>query len=219
MSELETLLQTMLSRAAKGEEVLRRTPSQAFGGQGFVQVKIGGGGKFREMGATLSNMKAAHRVVGRLGQRIVGAEFDRSAKMGPRGGFSRWKASKAFGSRKKSSRTGTASGALGDSWRGKGGGSIFRVLANGVTFGTTVAYARFFREGWKQKITDRQRIFLGIKFGVWMKPGQEISAPARPHAEFTENRAFQRDAGFIMLAHAAGANPAQLLGARGQIRV
>ncbi len=136
MTELATLLQTMLSRAAKGEEVLRRSPSQPFGGRGFVQIQLVGGGKFREMGAKLSDMTKAHRAVGRLGQRVVGAEFDRSAKMGPRGGFSaRWKASKAFGSRPKSRRTGTASGALGDSWRG-GDGSIFRVMANGVTMGS-----------------------------------------------------------------------------------
>lgn len=220
MSELETLMQTMLSRAAKGEQLLggRRRPSEAFGGRGFVQVQVVGGGKFREMVAKLSNMRPAYGAIGRLGQRVVGAEFDRSSKMGARGGFSRWKASKAFGTRPKSGRTGTATGALGGSWSG-GDGSIFRVLANGVTFGTRVAYAAPFRSGWKQTITDRQRIFLGMEFNVWLTPGKTISAPARPHAEFTSNLAFLRDAGIIMLAHVAGASPGQLLAARGQIRV
>ena len=42
-------MQTMLSRAAKGERVLggKRRPSEAFGGRGFVTVQLTGGGKIK----------------------------------------------------------------------------------------------------------------------------------------------------------------------------
>ncbi len=220
MSELDALLQTMLSKAAKGERVLGgRQPSVPFGGPGFVNINIVGGGKFREMGAKLSIMRKAYRIIGRLGQRMVGEEFDRSAKRGARGGFSKWRRTKKFGSREAPGQTGTASGELANAWAGKGPGAIFRVLAKGVNFGARVAHAAPFREGWKQTVTDRQRMFLGLEFGVWLKPGQEISSPARPHAEFTKNVAFLRDSSQLMLAHAAGATQAQLASVRGMVRV
>ncbi len=222
MSELDILLRKSLEREAKSPGSTLAAGRGRGGvaiGQPIVQVEVSDFGKFREMGARASNMVKAYRRIGRLMQRMVSEEFDKESKRGPRGGFTRWKKTKAFGSRGAPKATLHRSGDLAAAWAGKGGDSVFRVRSVGVTIGVNTPYAAFVRAGWTQQVTQKQRAFLGLEFGVWMKPGKTITSPARPHAEFQANRAFINDALLIMACWAAGSTEAQIASAQGEVRV
>lgn len=46
-------------------------------------------------------------------------------------------------------------------------------------------YAPYVQEGWVQMVTKKQRTFLGMTKGIWLKEGTILTSPARPFLKLT----------------------------------
>jgi phage gpG-like protein len=58
---------------------------------------------------------------------------------------------------------------------------IERASADEIVVGTNVEYAAVHERGAQVQVTERQRKFLGIRYGVWVKRGTVLTIPARPY--------------------------------------
>jgi len=75
----------------------------------------------------------------------------------------------------------TFSGALATSIQ-QGG----EIVGNNVYVGTNVEYAPYHQEGRKQRVTPKQRQWLGKNLGLWKKVGSEIKLPKREFLTITQ---------------------------------
>ncbi len=57
---------------------------------------------------------------------------------------------------------------------------VERIGADEFVIGTNVEYAPVHEKGARIRVTDRQRKFLGMEYGIWVKPGFVLNVPARP---------------------------------------
>lgn len=131
-----------------------------------------------------------------LWRSFIFEEFTKGGWFRPQGGVQSWPKTKPFGNRQAPLRTLVRSGRLLGAWMGRGPGSIERVTEDGFEFGVdtnALPYAPVHRPSepsatafgqvTKIFVRRRQRIFLGLQFGVWLRRSTRfLRVPARPHA-------------------------------------
>ena len=59
-------------------------------------------------------------------------------------------------------------------------GAANKIGPNFVTVGTNVPYAPHLQYGTEQKVTKKQRMWMGMNLGLWPRVGQTITNPPRP---------------------------------------
>lgn len=95
-----------------------------------------------------------------------------------------WKKTSAFGRQPPPSKTLQRTGRYRNAWLGQGAGSVFRVSGNDIAIGidsSVFPQAVVFQGSspTRQRVTPRQRVFLGMQFGVWLKVGHTITNTPR----------------------------------------
>lgn len=60
------------------------------------------------------------------------------------------------------------------------------IVGNTVIVGTNRPGARAIQDGAVQRVTPKQRVFLGKALNLWMKVGAKLEMPARPFLDITD---------------------------------
>jgi hypothetical protein len=141
----------------------------------------------------------------RFGAASVDEQFETQTEMSRSGGRVIWPRTKDFGRRPAPRRTLQDRGALREAWLGIGPGAVVDAGPTHVDVGVdagVLPYAAVFQRDAPtvQKVTPKQRIFLGMGFGVWLKAGARITnQPRRVGANPTMARRVGEGAAFYIV--------------------
>lgn len=187
------------------------------------RLKVDGLDLERDTRPLLRAMIATHR-------HLIRGEFRGGYWLPPEGGRVRWPRTEAFGNRPAPARTMIGSGAYLSAWMG-GAGSVERITRRRAEFGVDSSrfpFARVHRATTTKQLTvaeskrpaeqvvsRRQRWFLGLTYGAWMRTGAVLRTPRRPHA--TDNPELRRRMRALVAAWARG-EPLSGAGRRGAER-
>lgn len=95
-----------------------------------------------------------------------------------------WKPTSDFGTRKAPARTLKNRGNYLAAWRGEAAGSVTRITGNSVAVGVdekVFPQVRVFQRSGptKQRVTRKQRFYLGMEYGVWLREGTTLTNEPR----------------------------------------
>lgn len=114
----------------------------------------------------------------RLGPSGISQQMDAGSEI-DFGSRTTWPETKPFGTQKAPRRTLQRKGHLREAWLGIGAGAITVATSGALTIGVdteVLRYAGVFQAEGPTVITvtEKQRVYLGMEFGVWLKPGHQI---------------------------------------------
>lgn len=162
----------------------------------LINVSVTRSGELEQIFERLSDPRELNVANLAVWRSAIREEFSRGGWLRPQGGFQSWAPTKPFGSRQPPVKTLVRSGRLRRAWLGEGPGGFERLTERGFEFGirsATIPYAPVHRppepsatafgQVTKIFVRRRQRTFLGLEYGVWLKRSTRfLRVPARPHA-------------------------------------